>query len=254
MWLSRRFGFTLLLLAAGLAPATAGAETLRVATEGAYPPFNYVAEDGSLAGFDVDIAKAICAEMKVVCSYRAVAWDGIIDGLVAGDYDLVVASMAHTPERAARVAFSDFYYRSHSVFIGDASQILGTSPENLAGRRIGVATETIQADYLKRTFPGLTIVEAPDSIVILKMLEAGEVDVVLGDAIQLLSWMEAAEHARFEYIGDPVGDAFLQSSARIAARKDAGDLVARVNEAIRHIRLDGTYDRINDAYFPFSIY
>ncbi|ODN68591.1 transporter substrate-binding domain-containing protein [Methylobrevis pamukkalensis] len=246
-----------LLLAAILlgVPALASAgETLRVATEGAYPPFNHVDGEGRLTGFDVDIARAICADMKVDCSFVAVPWDALIDGLVAGDYDLIAASMAYTPERAERIAFSDFYYRSHSVFIGDASKIRDTSPAGLAGRRIAVAGASIQSEYLARFYAGSEIRETSDSMIALEALMADEVDVVLGDAVQILSWMEEPAHARFEYIGDPVTGDYLQSSAHIAARKDSGDLLDRVNAAIRHIRLDGTYERINNTYFPFSIY
>ena len=71
------------------------AERLRVATEGAYPPFNYL-ENGELKGFDVDIAKAICARMQYECTLEAVPWSRIIEGLERKDYDLVIASMAFT--------------------------------------------------------------------------------------------------------------------------------------------------------------
>src|SRR5947208_2390387 len=95
-----------MLFSLGLSFSVAAQEQkLRIATEGAYPPFNYVDDAGHLAGFDVDIARAICSDLGEDCSLVAVPWAKIIDGLVNGDYDLIVASMAYTPERAERMEF-----------------------------------------------------------------------------------------------------------------------------------------------------
>lgn len=99
-------------LATVLAAGAVHSETLKIATEGAYPPFNFI-DKGELKGFDVDIAKAICAKMSVDCTFQAVPWNDIIGGLEANKYDLVVASMAYSKERAARIDFSEPYYRSH---------------------------------------------------------------------------------------------------------------------------------------------
>jgi ABC-type amino acid transport substrate-binding protein len=247
------FLLTLSLLAGSGAAADAGPK-LRIATEGAYPPFNFLDASGQPAGFDVDIAKAICADMAGECSYVAVPWDDLLGGLEKGDYDLIVASMAHTPERAARVAFTDGYYRSHASFVGDPAKIEATTPDALAGLRIAVQRDTIQAQYARATYPRSEIVEGDDVPAALGMLVAGKADITLIDAINGLDWMQTPEGERFSYIGDPVTSDFLQSSARIAARKGDGELVARVNEAIKHLRLNGTYERINAAYFPFSIF
>lgn len=241
-----------LLLGGGF--AAQAAQTIRIATEGAYPPFNFVDASGKLAGFDVDIAKAICADLEAECSYVAVPWNDLIGGLEKGDYDLIVASMAPTPERAERVAFSDSYYRSHASFVGDAAVITDTTPEALAGHRIVVAKGTIQAEYAHKFYPSSEIVEGGDVPQALSMLAAGKGDVTLIDAINGLDWMQSAEGERFTYIGDPVTSDFLQSSARIAGRKDDAALIEEVNEAIKHLRLNGSYERINAAYFPFSIF
>jgi ABC-type amino acid transport substrate-binding protein len=244
---------TFSLLVCSAATAEAG-QKLRIATEGAYPPFNYVDASGELGGFDVDIAKAICAEIGGDCSYVAVPWDRIIDGLEKNDYDLIVASMSFTPERAARISFSDSYYRSHSGFVGDPAKVPETTPEALAGRRIVVQGGTIQSEYVRKFYPRSEILEGKDVPEALAALAAGRADVTLIDAIQGLDWMQKPEGERFSYIGDPVTGDFLQSSSHIAARKGDSDLVGRVNAAIKHLRLNGTYDRINAAYFPFSIF
>lgn len=230
----------------------AHAETLRIATEGAYPPFNFI-EAGELKGFDVDIAKALCAKMAVECTFQAVPWDDIIGGLEGDRYDLIVASMAYTKERAARIDFSDPYYRSHSVLIGN-EKYQDSSPEALAGVRIAAESGTIQADYLKKAYPKSEILLAADQPAAQRLLIEKKADLLIGDAIELLTFMETPQGSAYSYVGDPISSDFLQSSAHITAHKGNQALIARVNAALKEIKLNGTYDRINDAYFPFSIY
>lgn len=236
-------------------PSFADDKILRIGTEGAYPPFNYINDKGELAGFDVDIAKALCKEMAVTCSFVAVPWVEIIDDLEKNKYDLIVASMAYTEERAKRIAYSDPYYRSHSVFIGDPKRFQDISPEGLAGARIAAETGTMQAQYLAKEYAGKsTLVLAKDQPEAQSLLEQGKADLLLADAIALMSFLESTENTHFEFIGDPVTNDFLQSTSHITARLTDKALLQKVNDAIKRIRLDGTYDRINDTYFPFSIY
>ncbi|MBZ9792617.1 transporter substrate-binding domain-containing protein [Rhizobium sp. 3T7] len=240
-------------LLAGMS-ATNAAERLRIATEGAYPPFNLIDQNGTLKGFDVDIAKALCEQLKSECTFQTVEWPKIIDGLEADKYDLIVASMAYTKERAARVEFSAPYYRSHSVLVGDADKFTDSSPTALAGVRIAAAEGTIQADYVKQAYTQSVLVLAKDQPSAQQLLEEKKADLLIGDAIELLSFMETGKGSVYGYVGDPISSEFLQSSAHIAAQKGNVELIARVNDALKQIKLNGVYDRINDQYFPFSIY
>jgi len=245
--LSIAFGLAT-LFAAGVVHA----ETLKIATEGAYPPFNFI-DKGELKGFDVDIAKAICAKMSADCTFQAVPWNDIIAGLEANKYDLIVASMAYSKERAARIDFSEPYYRSHSVLVGD-EKFQDSSPEALAGVRIAVESGTIQAEYLKKAYSKSTILLGEDQPAARRLLIEKKADLLIGDAIELLTFMETPEGSAYSYVGDPISSEFLQSSAHITAHKGNRALLARVNAALKDIKLNGTYDRINDAYFPFNIY
>ena len=101
-----------------LLPAHAGNNVLRVAMEGTYPPWSFKTASGNLEGFDVDIANALCVQMRVKCEIVAAAWDGLIPGLLANRYDALVASMSTTPERRKRVLFTHKYENSASIFMG----------------------------------------------------------------------------------------------------------------------------------------
>jgi len=241
-------------LAFSAALAQADTLKLRIGTEGAYPPFNYFDKDGKLTGFDVNIAKALCKEMQADCEFITVKWADIITDLQAGKFDIIVCSMAYTDERAKVMEFSAPYYRSHSVFIGDPDKFSDSTAETLAGARISASEATIQSEFLSKFYGKSTLTFTKDQPTAQKLLIDGKVDLVLGDAIELLDFMQSPEGGKFGYIGDPVSSEFLQSTAHITARKGNKDIIDKVNHAIEAIRLDGTYDRVNDAYFPFSIY
>jgi ABC-type amino acid transport substrate-binding protein len=235
--------------------AAADDKILRIGTEGAYPPFNFIDDQGQLSGFDVDIAKALCKEMNVQCEFIAVPWVSIIDDLEAGKFDLMVASMAYTQERAQRIAFSDPYYRSHAVFVGNAKKFHDIRPEALEGARIAAGEGTMHADYLQKVYAAKnTIVITKDQPEAQTALKDGQVDLILADAIDLMSFLDSSDDARFEFIGDPVTNDLLQSTSHITARKSDTALLEQVNAALKRIRLSGVYDRVNDKYFPFSIF
>lgn len=244
--------FACALLVAAL-PARA-AERLVVATEGTYPPFSYHDQEGRLIGFDVDIAEALCRAMQAECELVAAPWDSLLDGLEQGRFDLVVASMAATPERQARADFSDHYYRTHSMFAGPAGRYPRVSPDDLAGLRLATGADTIQAAFLQRRYPRSRILLARDQQEALRWLEQGQADLVLSDTINLLSFLQSPAGVAFDYAGEPLADNMLQSEARIAVAKGRRTLLARVNRAIVTIRLNGSYDQINRRYIPFSLY
>jgi len=231
----------------------AHAEILRIATEGNYAPFSYRGDNGSLAGFDVEIAQALCQQMRVDCEVRAIVWDKLIPSLESGQVDMIVASMARTAEREQRVAFSDYYYQSHSVFAGKAGIAADTSPEALAGLRLAIIRGTIQADFARERYPQSPLLLVAHQEEAFAMLLADKADLVLSDTINLLDFLQQPKATGYDFIGPPLLGDTLSSKAHIAVRKN-DDLLGRVNRALEAIRLNGVYDRINRHYFPFSIY
>ncbi|MBY2915382.1 ABC transporter substrate-binding protein [Rhizobium leguminosarum] len=252
------------LLARTLLAATAlalchpvyAAEKLRIATEGAYPPFNELLPDGSLAGFDVDIAKAICADMKVECEFVKQDWDGLIPGLLAKKFDLIAASMTITDERKKKVDFTAKYYQTPSQFSAKKGSGLDVTPEGLKGKSIGVQRGTIHACYIEKLFGGSDVKLYPSQQEAFADLMAGRVDVAFSDTVgateQLL---KPAGGQNYELVGSAQKDpACLGEGVGIALRKDNGELRDRLSKAIKDIREDGTYEKINTKYFTFDIY
>ena len=245
-----------LVLASGLAAAKDWS-TVRIGTEGAYPPFNSVDSSGKLVGFDVDIAQALCDHMKVKCEFVAQDWDGIIPALLAGKYDAIVASMSITAERAKKVSFTDKYYNTPAWFIAPKSaKIADTSPEALKGKIIGAQSSTIHANYLQDVYKGSEIKLYGTQDEANADLASGRLDLVLADSVVLWEWMNKTDDGKCcEHVGEPLNDPkWFGSGAGIAMRKEDTDLKAMFNKALAEILADGTYKTINDKYFPFSIY
>ena len=229
-------------------------KTVRIGTEGAYPPFNAIDAKGQLVGFDIDISKALCEKMKVKCTFVAQDWDGIIPGLLANKYDAIVASMTITEERRQRVDFTNKYYTTPAQFIAKKGSGLDTSPAGLKGKTIGAQKATVSANYLEDQMKGskLKFYDTQDQANL--DLIAGRLDAVLADKLIMVDWLNK-DGKDFEYVGSVLTEPkWFGEGIGIAVRKGDSDLTKMLNQAIEQIVADGTYAKINKKYFPFSIY
>jgi polar amino acid transport system substrate-binding protein len=232
----------------------ADAAGLKIATEGAYPPFNSITADGKIVGFDVDIANALCARMKIECEIVAQDWDGLIPGLQAQKFDAIVASMTITPEREKQVAFTHKYYETPlAIATPKDSDIKGTDAKALASRTIGVQAGTVQADYAGKAYAnaGATIKAYPSYEEAMADLVNGRLDAVLSDKFFLDDWLKKDGADCCKFIGDVAGS---ETQAGIAVRLDDTALRDRFNAALDAIIADGTYKKIEARYFDFDIY
>ncbi len=228
--------------------------TLRIATEGAYPPFNTVGPDGRLSGFDVDIADALCARMNADCRMVQQDWDGLIPGLQAGKFDAVVASMTITEERGKQVAFTDKYYATpFSLVVARDGPLASTDAAAFAGKAIGTQGGTVFADYAEEHYgkAGVALKFYPNQEEALADLANGRTDAVLSDKLQLMDWLRDGGADCCRMLGDLPG---TETEAGIAVRLDDDALREKFNAALAEIRKDGTYDRIQAKYFSFDIY
>ncbi|MDK4717860.1 ABC transporter substrate-binding protein [Rhizobium sp. CNPSo 3968] len=239
-----------------LANAASAQDKLRIATEGAYPPFNQLDPDGSLSGFDIDIAKALCADMKVTCEFVKQDWDGLIPGLLARKFDVIAASMTINEERKKRVDFTEKYYQTPAQFSAKKGSGLDVTPEGLKGKTIGVQRGTIQACYLEKFYTNSELKVYPSQLEVFNDLVAGRVDIAFSDRVtaqeQLL---KGAGGDNYELVGPPQKDpSCLGEGVGLAVRKNDSELRIKLNKAIQDIRSDGTYAKINAKYFPFDLY
>jgi len=243
--------FAISLVAALVFAGTASAaDKIRIGTEGAYPPFNQIDASGNVIGFDVDIAKALCEQMQADCVIVTQDWDGIIPGLLAKKYDAIVASMSITEERKKAVAFTDPYYSNSLRFVAKKGSEI--DPNNLKGKTIGAQRATISGSYLEDNLKDVVDIKLYDTQENAYLdLGADRVDAVLADMLVNYEWLKSDEGQDFEFKGEAID---IDDKIGIALRKDDTDLVKRFNEALAAIRADGTYDKINAKYFPFSIY
>jgi arginine/ornithine transport system substrate-binding protein len=251
-----RTGLALLLLLAGPAGA-ADRQKVRVATEGSYAPFNYTTPDGQLAGFDIDIIRAICAKEDLDCTITAQDWDGIIPGLLARKFDAIVASMSITEERRKKVDFTEKYYQTPARFVAAKSATLDFTKEGLRGKVLGAQRSTIHANYLNDMYQGIADIRLYDTQENANLdLVSGRLDAVLADATVLESgFLDKPEGDGFAFAGPELKDPkWFGDGAGIAIRKGDDKLRTVLNKGIEAIRADGTYDEINKKYFSFSIY
>ena len=241
------------VLALGLAAGAGQAgDKVRMATEGAYPPFNLIDASGQLKGFDVDIANALCAAMNAECTLVAQDWDGIIPALLAKKYDAIVASMSITPERRKKVSFTNKYYETPVRFVTKKGSGLQISKQGLKGKVFGAQRMTTGGDYAEQTYGDVAEVKLYDTYdnALLDLVN-GRLDAVAADAIPLAEWLQKPDGMSFEFVGDPVK---VDEGIGIAVRLEDTELLAKLNKALAQILADGTYQKINAKYFPFSIY
>jgi polar amino acid transport system substrate-binding protein len=229
---------------------------LTIGTEGAYPPFNEVSPDGSLVGFDIDIAKALCAEMRADCTFVTQNWQGIIPALQAGRFDAIISSMAVTADHKGKVDFTQVYYRTTpAIVVPKNSTIAGVEPESLNGWSLGVRAATTGARYAKARYKNSAIRTYPTIAGYQKDLANGGLDAAMDNRLVIEAWLKTEAGQCCRLLGTLKPDPAIHGEgAGIAVRRGDTDLVNRFNAALAAIRTDGTYARISNRYFGFDIY
>lgn len=241
------------------AAADASAEEwkkVRIGVEGAYPPFNYIDNNGKLKGFEIDLADALCERIKAECEYVVQDWDGIIPGLLAKKYDVIIASLYITDERKQKIDFTQKYYQTPGRFAVKKGTKLEISEEGLKGKAIGVQRATAFERFLRDTYPSLDLRVYATQDEVNMDLVSGRIDAAMADVVALgLNFLNTPEGKDFEFTGPSFSGAeWFGQGAGIAVRKENPELRDAFNKAIDAIRADGTYDKIRSAHFNFEIY
>lgn len=235
-------------LSAQVALASDLPNPLRIATEGAYPPFNGVDANGQLIGFDVDIANALCAEMKANCELVAQDWDGIIPALVANKYDAIIASMSITDERKQTIDFTNKYYSNYLAVIAPTNGAKG--PDDLAGKTVGAQRSTLASQWAEDNLMGRANVKLYDTqTAAYADLQAGRLDAMVSDIYPAMDWLSTVDG--FVLAGEKID---INDQIGIGIRQGEDTLKQAFNKAIEAIRANGTYAEINAKYFSADIY
>jgi len=249
-----------LALGAAVNPMGADAKDwkkVRIGVEGAYPPFSEVTPDGKLIGFDIDIANALCEEMKVECELVTQDWDGIIPALKARKYDAIIASMSITEERKKSVDFTKKYYNTPAKFVRKKGSGIEITEEGLKGKSVGVQRATIHDNFVSEVYGDEVEIKryGTQDEAYLDMA-AGRVDLLLADSVALQGgFLDTDEGKDYEFVGPDFSDPkYFGEGAGIALRQGEDDLREMLNQAIDAIRANGTYKAIQDKYFDFDVY
>lgn len=246
----------------GLASWLAGAasakdwKTVRVGTDATYPPFESVDAKGQIVGFEIDYMNALCARMHVTCTFQNQDWDGIIPALLSGKFDVIVSSMNATPARAKKVLFSDVYYATAPVWVGQASNKSDdVSPAAMKGKTIGAQSSTVFSGYLDKFYKGAEVKLYPGGDEPLIDLGSGRIDYAINDILVSTNYVnknpgccriikEIPRKDNEDIFGPGVAAAF---------RPDDKDLAAMFNKAVAELDADGTFKKIEAKYFTIDI-
>lgn len=223
--------------------------TIRFATEATYPPFEFVDENGTLKGFDIDLAKALCSQMHAECTFSSAGFNGLITSLNLNKYDAIIAAMSVTPARAKEVSFTESYYEPTASFVAPVSQHITLA--SLSGKTIGVQTGTTFENYLHHTYANKVSVKTYNSIQDAFLdLVSGRIDAVLTDTPIANTWIKKNSVGTFAIVDHPIVDhTYFGSGFAIAVRPQDKKLLDALNAALKVIHDDGTYQNLYQQYF-----
>lgn len=217
-------------------------KVLRIATEGAFPPYNYTNKDGSLGGFDVDIGNAICDKMQVKCEIVAQDWDGIIPSLKVDKYDAIIAAMAVTAERREQLDFSEPYLSNPLVFVAKTDSAFDpTNQADIDNNIILTQRGTIAVTWLEKNHPKAKM-QLQDTLNNSFLdVTAGRGAAVLVDKAAALTWLNTEGGQAFSIKGNDIN---IDDNMAVAVDKGKTELLAKINKALADMKADGTYDKI----------
>lgn len=228
---------------------------ITVATEGNYPPFNYLDRKGLPAGFEMELAQELCQRMKAECEFANYKWDELVPGLLDKKFDIVMSSLEVNAERRRRLGMSRRYYLSPGAFIAAKGAPFDGPPALLRGKRIGVQKDSTHADWLDKSFRRSAQIKRYATLADeLAALASDEIDAVFGDKVQLWLWSQKPEGKCCEVVGQDIKDPqTLGIGVSAGLRREDIKLRDAFNKALGEMISDGTYKKINDKYFPFAL-
>ncbi len=238
-------------------PDTSGLRAIRFLTADDYPPLDFVRADGELAGFNVEIARAICEELHIGCTIQARRWDTLVDSLETGKGDALIASLNATAALRREIDFTQPYYQTPARFaVRKESALKDAAPATLAGKKVGVVAGSAHEAYLTTYFAAAQRVAYPNFTALHDALRAGAVDAVFADGLSLAIWLGGESSADCcVFKGGPYSESrFFGEGIGIAVRKEDADLRRAMDWALARLSQRGVYAEIYRKYFPVGFY
>ncbi|MCB6183034.1 transporter substrate-binding domain-containing protein [Leeia sp. TBRC 13508] len=241
----------------GLISTFTQAETLKIAIQGALPPFDYM-EGGQVKGFNVEITHALCADMKVTCVVVKTPWEELIPSVSSGKVDAVISSMSITAERQKIVSFSERYTRSPASFVAKKKKYLTTyiTALDLKGKTAGAQAGTIYENLMRGRYPEVPLKTFSTTADMYKSLQAGEIDIALDDMVSAYyGYVQTPAGKGLELVGSPIRDSkYMGIGEGVVVKLNNKALANRFSTAITNIRKSGVYQQIMNKYFMFNVY
>ena len=234
-------------------PVIARRAALRFLTDSDYPPFNYVDQDGQLAGFNVEMARAICLELSAACDVQTRPWGDLLVALKRGEADAVIASHAVTPRLLAEFDVTERYYQTPGRFVGKTGRVIAdVSPSGLDGLKIAVAKGSAHEAYLRALFT-LSAIRAYDNPELARdAVISGADDLLFDDGIGLAFWLlGTASKACCEFKGGPFYEPrYFGDGVGVTINRGNPELKAQLNAAIKRLRDSGRQEELVSRSFP----
>jgi polar amino acid transport system substrate-binding protein len=235
-------------------PDLAAVPSIRFLTTADFPPFNYRDKAGALVGFNVDLAKGICTELKITCTIQAWPWDQAGKALADNQGDALIAGIALSPENGAQFDFSDIYLGLPGRFVTQAAAIRGFDPAELAGKTVAVRKGTTHAEFVRRYLPKARIAEFPTETDALAAVAEGTADAYFGDGLRASFWLN--DHPGCcGFAGEPYfrPDLFGEGFA-VAVLAGHYPVRDAINAALVKLKRSGVMDELYLRWFPVSFY
>jgi len=252
-------------------------KTVTIALEGAYEPWNLTNPDGSLAGFEPELAKDVCARAKIECKLIAQDWDGMIAALNAGKFDVIMDALSITPERMEAIAFSVPYAATPAGFAalktGPLAKLAGTDTTvklgtdlaeqkkamealrtALKGKTIGIQAATVYGKFIYDNFGDVaTVREYKTSAEHDLDLVAGRIDVAFDDATYFNSAFSKPDNADLAFTGPEIAGQIWGEGEGLGLRKSDADLKAILDPAIKAALADGTVKKLSEKWLKVDV-
>jgi polar amino acid transport system substrate-binding protein len=236
------------------APDLAAVPSIRFLTTADFPPFNYRDKTGALVGFNIDLAKSICTELKIGCTVQAWPWDQAGKALADNQGDALIAGLALTPENGAQFDFSDIYLGLPGRFVTKVGAARGFDPATLAGKTVAVRKGSTHAEFVRRYLPMAKIAGFDTELDALAAVEAGTADAYFGDGMRASFWLNDNPGCCV-FAGEPYFRPDLFGEGFAVAIPTGHDVIRdAINAALIRLKRDGTMDELYLRWFPVGFY